>query len=125
VTQQRLPRREDSLPHSDSPIGSADWGIDLADDDIEHSVEELFFVGYMLVERHRDDAELIGELAHAQRIDPGLVGQDHGRPQHAVLAQGHPTRPCDLLSHLTECTTYTYTPNRGVRCTPKLVKVEE
>ena len=43
----------------------------------------------MLVEGHRDDAELLGELAHAESLDTLRVGQGDGGVQHPLLAQGH------------------------------------
>ena len=62
-------------PASRSPGGasrSASRGLrrelDLAEDDVDHAVEELVLVGDVLVERHRHDAELLREAAHAERL---------------------------------------------------------
>jgi len=107
-----LSRGEDSLPDRALPIDSGDGRIDLADDDIEHSVEELLFVGHMLVEGHRYDAQLIGEPSHAERLDPGAVCQGYSGAQHAIPAQGDPARRLGFLSHLTKRTPYTYTPGK-------------
>ena len=41
----------------------------------------------VVVERHRLDAELFAELAHAQRLDAGLVGQRERGAQHPLAAQ--------------------------------------
>ena len=67
-----------------------DRGLDLADDDVDHAVEELVLVGHVLVERHRHDAQFLSELAHVQRLDPGGVGERDGGAQHAVSAERHP-----------------------------------
>src|SRR4029077_6063612 len=80
VTQERSPRREDPLPDRALPISFEGWRIDLADDDIDHSIQELFLAGHVLVEPHRDDPQLLRELAHAERFNSGVVGQGDSRP---------------------------------------------
>jgi hypothetical protein len=78
MTKQGLSRGEDPLPHRAFPPRPGDGRIDLADDHIDHSVQELFFVGDVLVERHRYNPQLFGEPPHAQRLDPGFVSKGDG-----------------------------------------------
>ena len=87
MAQQRSSGREDPPPDLALPVGSGDRGVDLADDDVDHAVEELVLVGHVLVERHRHHAQFLRELAHVQRLDPGVVGERDGGAQHPVPAQ--------------------------------------
>jgi hypothetical protein len=100
VPLQRLPRREDPLPDRVLPAGATGRRIDLTDDDIDHAVEEFLLAGHMLVGRHGNYSEFLGEPAHAHRFDPGLVGEGYGGPQHTVPAKAVPARYLDRLSHL-------------------------
>ena len=126
-------RRRTSLFQSDP----ADRRVDLADDDVDHAVEQLVLVGHVLVERHRHDAQFLSELAHVQRLDPRRVGERHGGAQHAVPAERHPTRSagrwtisspsfpnCSLDEYL--LTSVRGTPNlrpAGVRRTPTRLRL--
>ena len=65
---------EDPLAHRRLPVRVLDRRIDLGDDHVDHPVQEFVFVGHVLVQRHRDDAELLREPAHAERLDAALVG---------------------------------------------------
>jgi hypothetical protein len=56
----------------------------------DHAVEELLLVCDVLVERHRHDAKLLCEPAHAERFKPGLIGERDGSLQHASFAQRCP-----------------------------------
>lgn len=49
--------------------------VNFADDDLDHSVKEVFLVGDVLVQRHGDDMELFGQPPHAERTDAYGVGQ--------------------------------------------------
>ena len=69
-------------------------------DDIDHAVQEFLLAGHVLVERHRDHSELLGQLAHAQGFDAGLVGQGYGGAQHAIPVKAGPARFLHRLSHL-------------------------
>jgi hypothetical protein len=93
------------------------------------AVEHLVLVGHVLVERHGHDAELLRNLAHADRVDAALVRQGDGGPQDPLLGQGLPGRRglLDLRGHprllvrtradpgLDKCTTYTL--GWSIRCT--------
>src|SRR5438309_8383286 len=87
------------MPDSGLPIGSGGRRIDLADDHIDHSVQELFLVGHMLVERHRDDPQLLSEISHAQCFDPDVIGKGDGGAEHPVPTQLDAAPSLDLLSH--------------------------
>jgi hypothetical protein len=56
---------------------------------IDHAVQQLVLVGHVLVQRNRHDAELLGELAHAECVDTAVIGQGDGGAQNPLLAQGH------------------------------------
>ena len=47
--------------------------VDLAEDRLEQAVEQVVLVADMAVERHRVDAELLAELAHAQGLDSASI----------------------------------------------------
>ena len=68
--------------------------------EIDHSVQELFFVGDVLVERHWHNPQLFGEPPHAQRLDPRFVGNGDGGIEHPRPAQGNPPSSLDLLSQI-------------------------
>ena len=67
-----------------TPLGGQ---VDLAEDEVDHAVEEVALVGDVVVERHRLDAEDLAELAHAQRRDPRLVGERDSGAQHSIARQ--------------------------------------
>ena len=66
--------------------------LDLAEDDVDHPVEEVVLVGDVVVERHRLDAELLGELAHRELLRPALVGQRDRGAQHPLPVERRPSR---------------------------------
>ena len=75
--------------------------FDLAEDDVDHPVEELVLVRDVVVERHRAYAELVCELAHRQRLDPAAVrerarGVAAPAPCSAALAACFFVGPLDL-----------------------------
>ncbi len=47
----------------------------LAVDRVEHQVEQLGLAGHVAVERHRADAETLGDPAHRRRVEPFGVGE--------------------------------------------------
>jgi hypothetical protein len=70
------------------PAGAGGGRIDLGDDEVDHAVEQLIPAGYVLVEGHRDDGQLFGQLAHAQGFDACCVGQGYGAVQRRLQALG-------------------------------------
>ena len=125
MAQQRPARREDPLADRRLPVGVGARRVDLADDDVEHAVEHLLLVGEVLVERHRDDAELLREPAHAERVDAVPVGERDGGGQDPLPAQGLARRGLEVgfglhPSAIDKCTPYTLGSVRvGVRRTPR------
>ena len=98
MTQDRAARRENALPHSALPVQARAGRVDLPDDHVHHSVEQFVFVSDVFVERHRHDAELLSEPAHAHRGDAGLVGEPDRGLQHPFPVQALATaglRVCD------------------------------
>ena len=75
VAQQNFVGRDRLLSHPGFPVGSVGRLIDLAHDRLDDAVEDLVLVGHMVVERHRLDAELLAELAHAEGLDAPVVGE--------------------------------------------------
>ena len=61
--------------------------VDLAEDEIDDAVDELVLVGEVVVERHRLDPELLAELAHAEGLEPALIGEPEGGLEHPLPAQ--------------------------------------
>ena len=80
--------RQDPIPSGGLPVGAATIGqVNLADDDVDHAVQQIVLVGDMVVERHRLDRQLLAEPTHAQRVDPLSVRELDGSRQHAFPVQ--------------------------------------
>jgi hypothetical protein len=77
------------LAHGRPPVQVGGRQTDLTEHNVDHAVDDLAFVAHMAVQRHRLDAERLGELAHAERLDAVRIGQVEGSAQHALAAQGH------------------------------------
>ena len=58
-----------------------------ADDQLHEAVEQVVLVADVPIQRHRVDAELLSELAHAQRLDAASIGEIDGGLKHPLLAQ--------------------------------------
>jgi hypothetical protein len=89
VSAEHLAGGERPSAHRRLPVDVRRRQLDLAEDDVDHLVEELLLVGHVVVERHRARAELVCELAHRQRLDPVSRGERDGGVQHALLGQRH------------------------------------
>src|SRR5271166_5786059 len=87
MAPQCLPGGFGPLTHRRLPVGSPRGQVDLAEDQVDHAIEELVLVGHVVVERHGFDPEGVAELAHAERRDPTLVGEGDGSKQHSLPAQ--------------------------------------
>ena len=61
-------------------------------------VEQVVLVPDVAIERHRIDAELLAELAHAQRLDAASIGEIDGGLEHSLLAQWRAGLGC-LFDH--------------------------
>ena len=78
--------RDRPATHRLLPVVYVESQVDLARDELDHAVEDVVLVGHVVVQRHRLDAELLGELAHAERLDPTLVGKvDRARRMRSLL----------------------------------------
>src|SRR5438874_7264726 len=78
--------------------------IDLAEDDIDHAIEHVLLVPYVVIERHRLDAELVAELAHAERLESASIGEADGGTQDPLPGQGCAAL-CRLFSLRRHCFT--------------------
>jgi hypothetical protein len=116
VAEQGVARGENAPADRGLPVGVGGRRLDLADDDVDHAVEQLLLVGHVLVEGHRHDVERLRQVAHADRVEAGLVGERDRGPQHALpIQRGSPFAFDHLRSSLDRCTSYalSYRP----RCT--------
>jgi hypothetical protein len=59
--------------------------LDLADDRVADQVDQLVLVGDVPVERHRADAQSLGDAAHRDRLGAFVVG-DLDRGAHDLVA---------------------------------------
>jgi hypothetical protein len=71
------------------PAGLGDPGID----SVDHQIEQLRSVDHVIVEPHRTDAELIGELANRQSIEAVLISHPDRRSGDLPAVQRHRRRP--------------------------------
>ena len=65
MAQQGLVGRDRNLAHFGLPIGRSGRHDDLAHRGVHDPVQDVVLVGDVVVQRHRLDPELLGELAHA------------------------------------------------------------
>jgi hypothetical protein len=87
VTVERLAGGDGPPAHRRLPVELERRRLDLTEHDVDHPVDELLLVGNVVVEGHRACSELLGELAHGQRLEAVAIGERHGGLQHAVRAQ--------------------------------------
>src|SRR4029450_4342067 len=101
MSRQDRADRDGPLPHGRLPVVLAGGQFDLAEDRVDHAVEEVAFVGDVVVERHRGAAEVLAELAHAEGLDAVLVGEVDGGGQHPRSGPGGPgiSARMGLLGH--------------------------
>src|SRR5919198_690390 len=75
---------------------SAGWLIDLAENDVDHAIEDVLLITHVVVERHRLHAELLAELAHAQGFDAVSIGEADGSFKDALPGQWRARRHSPL-----------------------------
>jgi NAD(P)-dependent dehydrogenase (short-subunit alcohol dehydrogenase family) len=75
------------------------WKGHLADDKLDHPIEDLVLVFDVVVERHRFDSELTSELAHAERLNTARVCHCDGSAKGAI--PGHRLSRNNHRHHLT------------------------
>ena len=91
VAREHFAGRDRPLAHGRLPVHSAWRQTDLGEHEIDHAVHDVALVAHVAVQRHRLDAQLLGELAHAERLDAILIGTVEGGAQHSLTAQGYAT----------------------------------
>jgi hypothetical protein len=79
--------RDRALAQLGLPVAAGGGRLDLGEDQVDHAVEQVAAVGHVVVQRHRLDAELLGQLAHRQLLDAARVGQRDRGAQHALTAE--------------------------------------
>ena len=86
------PVPEDALPLTLAlgDVESTELLLDLADDRLDDTVEQGLLVGDVVVQRHRLDAERLGEVAHGEGLDALRVGELDGGGEHPLPGEGEP-----------------------------------
>ena len=87
MLEQHLVGGDHAPAHRLLPVLSGRGEVDLGGDEVDDAVHDLVLRGDVVVERHRLDAQLLGDLPHADRLDPALVGELHRRTQHSIPVQ--------------------------------------
>ena len=119
VAEHHAPGRHDLLaqgrPSSPRPAAGRSISPTI---DLDDAVEQVVLVPDVAVERHRVDAQLLAELAHAQGLEAAAVGELDGGPEHALAGQrraalsrfGRLRSPCRRFATLTSvrCRGYVY-----------------
>ena len=101
MAEEHAARAEDGLAQRRLPAAARVDGRDLAHDDLDHAVEQVVLAAHVGVERHRLDAELLAEPAHADRFDPVPIRQLDGSLEHTLSRQRlAPLRVLDLHSQI-------------------------
>src|SRR5580765_7794845 len=86
-----------------APSSAGRGQVDLAEDDVDDAVEDLVLVLDVVVDRHRLDAELLGQGPDGQgREAVGIRDRDRAT-QHAVAAEARAsaTAGCGWIRHET------------------------
>ena len=91
MAEHHRSRPEDRPAERRPPVGPGGVDRDLGDDHIDHAVEEVLLAADMGVQRHRLDAQLLAELAHADRVDALPIGEGDGGRQDARAGQRRPS----------------------------------
>src|SRR3954447_15908128 len=98
MAQHRAPGRQDPGAERRFPLADFGRAADLAEDDVDHPVEDVLLVRDVVVEGHRFHAELCPQAPHADRVDPLAVRQINGGRQDSLARQGPP--PFDRRTRL-------------------------
>jgi hypothetical protein len=88
MSRQDGPDRDGPLAHGLLPTFRRGRQLDLAEDQVDHAVEQVLLVGDVVVQGHRLDPHRLGEPAHRERLDSVLVGERGRGAQDPVAAQG-------------------------------------
>ena len=76
-----------------APLGVLAGLGDLGIDGVDHQIEQFGSVDYVVVEPHRTDTELFGDLANRQSVEAVRVGKPDRRSGDLRAAQRHRRRP--------------------------------
>jgi hypothetical protein len=87
VAAQRLAGRGRAPPLRGAPLDAGLRRLDLLEDEVEQPVDQIVLARHVVVERHRLDADLLGELAHAEPLDAVGVGQFERGVQHFLAVE--------------------------------------
>ena len=94
MPQHHAARREDARAQRDLPRGirvghvePARRPLDLGEHEVDDAVEDRLLVGHVVVERHRLDAELLGEAPDRECVDAAGVGEVDGGLQHPLARE--------------------------------------
>ena len=80
VAQERVPRALRDRPQRRAPVAEDLAGHEqLGRDRVGHELDELVLVAHVVVERHRSHAQVRGDTAHRDRLEPVLVGDPQRR----------------------------------------------
>ena len=90
MAQHHGPRGHDLPTERRPPVRTVDVDGDLADDDVDHAVEQVLLAADVGVERHGLDAEILAEPAHADRFDALPIGEVDGGLQDTRPVQRDP-----------------------------------
>src|ERR1700722_2423706 len=100
---QRLQPALELTPPRDRGV---DVHLDLAQDVLRHALQQVVLAAEVPVQRHRGDAQVLGQLADGQRVEPVGVGELERAVDHGALAEPRPLavrfrRLRVLVNHLT------------------------
>src|SRR4029077_7029998 len=90
MAEHHRSRTEDRAPECRAPVGAAWIDRDPPDDRVDQAVQEVFLATDMRVERHRLDAQLLAEPAHADRVDALVICEVERSRQHPGAAEWRP-----------------------------------
>src|SRR5438045_3391181 len=72
------------------PVRSTESQLELGDHEVEDPVEDLVLASDVVVDRHGLDAELLREFAHAECLEPALIGDADRGAHDPIPAQRGP-----------------------------------
>ena len=90
MSGQGVPHRYGPLPHGGLPVSTARGQANLAEDDVDHRVDQVVLVGDVAVERHGRNFELLAQAAHGEGFEPAFIGSVGGRLEHPFPAETPP-----------------------------------
>ena len=86
-----------SATHLGLPVAVRLGQFDFAEDQVDDRVQDLVLVGDVVIDRHRLDAELLGQRPDRERREAPRVGDCDCAAQDAISAERHALRR--LVAH--------------------------